>query len=194
MSYIYGPGSVLLEGWGGRAPEFFHLLRDGQAVLLPGDGRALLHPGYVTDLASAFGNALESPETIGQIYNIGGPRAVMMGDYIARIAAELGVEPKIEYVDPEKILTQFSALVDRCGLFFACEHMCCDISKAHREMGVATDNTSRERPGEEYSLDAGRGPRVSWFSGPPARVTRRGNYRNRVPVDFAEDITSTKSQ
>ncbi len=135
MSYIYGPGSVLLEGWGGRAPEFFHLLRDGQAVLLPGDGRALLHPGYVTDLASAFGNALESPETIGQIYNIGGPRAVMMRDYIARIAAELEVEPKIEYVDPEKILKQFPALVDRRGLYFACEHMCCDISKAHREMG-----------------------------------------------------------
>ena len=135
MSYIYGPGAVLLEGWGGRAPEFFQLLRDGQVVLLPSDGRALLHPGYVTDLASAFGNALESPETIGQIYNIAGPRAVMMGDYIAQIAAELGVEPKIEYVEAEKVLQQFPALVNRRGLYFACEHMCCDASKAGHQMG-----------------------------------------------------------
>jgi len=153
MSYIYGPGAVPLEGWGGRAPKFFQRLRDGQTVLLPGDGRALLHPGYVTDLASAFGNALESPETIGQVYNIAGPRAVMMKDYIAQIATELGVEPKIDYVDPEKILQQFPELVDRRGLFFASEHMCCDISKACREMGWQP----------ETSLGAGLAKSVVWM-------------------------------
>ena len=56
-------------------------------------------------------------------------------DYIARIAKELGVNPKIEYVDPEKIIQQFSPLVDRRGLYFASEHMCCDISKTRRDMG-----------------------------------------------------------
>ena len=110
------------------------MLRDGRTILLPNDGRALLHPGYVTDLATAFGNALETPETIGQIYNLGGPHALMMRDYIARIARQLKVEPEIEYAEPEEILKRYPELVDRRGLLFACEHMCCDIGKAEREL------------------------------------------------------------
>ena len=77
----------------------------------------------------------------------------MMKDYIAQIATELGVEPKIDYVDPEKILQQFPELVDRRGLFFASEHMCCDISKARHEMGWQP----------ETSLGAGLAKSVVWM-------------------------------
>jgi len=135
MSYIYGPGMVPLDGWGGRAPEFFQMLRDGETVPLPNDGRALLHPGYVADLARAFGDALERPCSIGQVYNIGGPQALMMRDYIGLIAQVMGVEPRLDFADPEEILSRFPNLTNRRGLLFACEHMCCDVSKAERDLG-----------------------------------------------------------
>ena len=135
MSYIYGPGMVLLEGWGGRSAEYFRMLRDRQTILLANDGRALLHPGYVTDLARAFGDVLQSPQAIGQIYNIGGPYALMMRDYIGLIAKQLNVEPRIEYATPEEIAKRYPDQVDHRGLLFACEHMCCDIGKARQELG-----------------------------------------------------------
>lgn len=133
-SYIYGPGMVLLDGWGGRNPKFFQMLRDRETIPLAHGGLALLHPGYVADLARAFGDALESPRTIGQCYNIGGHGALTMRDYLSLIARIMGVEPKFEFTSPQQILDRFGKYVDRRGLLFACEHMCCDITKAERDM------------------------------------------------------------
>ena len=151
MSYIYGPGMVPLEGWGGRAPEFFQMLRDGKTFPLPNDGRVLLHPGYVGDLVGAYGDALETPSSIGQIYNIGGPQALMMRDYISLIADVMGVEPRFEFADPEDILSRFPDLTNRRGLLFACEHMCCDVAKAERELGWRA--TTPLRVGLEQNID-----------------------------------------
>lgn len=135
MSYIYGPGDVLLDGWGWRCPEFFTMLRKGRSIPLANDGAALLHPGHVDDLGRAFGDALQSTQSIGQIYNIGGPRALMMRDYIRLISDVMGAKAEIEYVPPQTILSQFPDLAHERGLLFACEHMCCDISKAERHLG-----------------------------------------------------------
>ena len=135
MSYIYGPGMGLLEGWGGRSSEYFRMMLEGKPVMLAGDGRALLHPGYVADLARAYGDSLETPQAIGQIYNIGGPHALMMRDYISLIAEQFNVKPSFEYASPEEIQSRYPEQVDLRGLLFACEHMCCDISKAQRDLG-----------------------------------------------------------
>ena len=153
MSYIYGPGAVPLDGWGGRAPEFFTKLRDGETIPLADDGRALLHPGYVGDLARSFGDALEEPRGIGQVYNIGGPSALMMKDYLRLIAEVMGITPGFESAPPEDILTRFPDLTNRRGLLFACEHMCCDISKAERDLGW--------RP--TMRLDVGMAKNIAWM-------------------------------
>lgn len=153
MSYIYGPGAVPLDGWGGRAPEFFRMMRDGKTIPLAERGSALLHPGYVGDLARTFGDALEAPCSIGQIYNIGGPHAVMMRDYITLIAQAMNVDIKLEYVTQEEILAQFADFTNARGLDFACQHMCCDITKAGRDLGWQP--TMR--------LDVGLGKNIAWM-------------------------------
>jgi nucleoside-diphosphate-sugar epimerase len=134
MSYIYGPGDVPLDGWGGRSREFFRMLRDADKLFLPNDGRALLQPGYVADLARAFGAALECPRSIGEVYNIAGPSALMMRDYVGLIISLLGATPSFEYMPSEDVLAQFPKLTNRRGLLFACEHMCCEITKAERDL------------------------------------------------------------
>lgn len=135
MSYIYGPGDVPLDGWGGRCPDFFTMLSEGQTIPLANDGAALLHPGHVDDLGRAFGDALQSPNSIGQIYNIGGPYALMMRDYIRLISEVMGASAELEFVTPQTILSRFPQLTNERGLLFACEHMCCDVSKAERDLG-----------------------------------------------------------
>lgn len=154
MSNIYGPGDVPLDGWGGREPEFFRMLRDGKVVPLAEDGRALVQPGYVADLARAFGDVLERPGlSTGQIYNIGGDRAIMMKDYISLIGRLMGVEVRLEFAPAEDILERFPGLTNRRGLLFACEHMCCDISKAERDLGW--------RP--TVRLDVGLAANIAWM-------------------------------
>ena len=134
-SYIYGPGAVLLDGWGGRDPLFFRIMRDGETLPLAREGQALLHPGHVGDLARAFGDSLENPQSIGQIYNIGGFEAWKMSSYVELVAHELGVEPAIEYTSTEEVLSRFPHNTNERGLRFANEHMCCSITKAADDMG-----------------------------------------------------------
>jgi len=135
MSMIYGAGDIPLDGWGGRRKEFFHMLRDGATIPLPHAGLALLHPGDVSDLARAFGEALEQPRSIGQAYNIAGSRALAMRDYVAALAAVMGVAPRLEFTTPEEILRRFPQWTTERGLLLSCEHMCCDIAKAERDLG-----------------------------------------------------------
>jgi nucleoside-diphosphate-sugar epimerase len=153
MSYIYGPGAVPLDGWGGRSPIFFQKLRDGETIPLADDGRVLLHPGDVGDLARSFGDALETPRSIGQIYNIGGSHALMMKDYIRLIAELMGVTPSLEYVTPQEILARFPDITNARGMAVACEHMCCDISKAERDLGWHP----------QTRLDVGFGRNIAWM-------------------------------
>jgi len=134
MSNIYGAGDIPLDGWGGRSAEFFRKLRDGETIPLAEGGSALLHPGHVADLARSFRRALEQPRSIGQIYNIAGPHALMMRDYVRLIARIMGVEAKLEFTTQQNILERFPQHTNARGLSFACQHMCCDIAKARREL------------------------------------------------------------
>ncbi len=155
MSYIYGAGDKLLEGWGGRSAEFFKMLRDNKAIPLPGDGRALLHPGHVKDLGRAFLHAAERRSvSIGQIYNICGSHALMMKDYIAMTARIMGVKPKIEYASIQKICERFPEFTNERGMKFSCQHMCASIAKADTELDW--------RP--EIPLETGLRENIEWMN------------------------------
>ena len=58
--------------------------------LKPSSGVILMSPVHVEDVADAFVAALNSPETIGQTYELGGPEAVSWNDMIRRVAASVG--------------------------------------------------------------------------------------------------------
>jgi len=153
MSYIYGAGDKLLDGWGGRSDEFFQMMRDNKKIVLPNDGRALLHPGHVKDLGRAFLHAAEHPESIGQIYNIGGSYALMMKDYIAIIADVMEVKLDVEYAPLAEVVKLYPGIVNERGMKFACQHMCGSITKAERELDW--------RP--EISLQAGIRENIEWM-------------------------------
>jgi UDP-glucose 4-epimerase len=153
MSYIYGAGDIPLDGWGGRSDKFFQMLRDNQKIVMPNDGRALLHPGHVKDLGRAFLQAAERPASIGQIYNIGGSHALMIKDYVAMIAAAMQVKADIEYAPLADVVKRYPGIVNERGMKFACQHMCASIAKAQRELDWAP----------EISLPAGIRDNVEWM-------------------------------
>ena len=134
---IYGPGDIPLDIWGSRNILFFRRLIRNEVVTLPNDGRALLQPGYVTELGEAFVQALESPETIGQVYNISSDRAVTLREYLDVIKRVLGSTSPVIFRSMERILENYgpTGRVSEGGLRFVCEHMCVDIDKARNDFG-----------------------------------------------------------
>jgi NADH dehydrogenase len=74
-SLIHGPGGEFMKmeaKWARKkAPPFLFMPYFGSGILGLG-GAGMLQPVYVRDVARAFVDALEKPQTIGQVYNLGG--------------------------------------------------------------------------------------------------------------------------
>ena len=90
-SMIHGPGgafTAMLAGWARRrrAPYLF-MPYFGRGVLGQG-GSGRLQPVLVDDVARAFVDALATPSTIGQTYELGGPEVYTWPQFY-RIASEL---------------------------------------------------------------------------------------------------------
>lgn len=142
ISNVFGAGDVPLDLWGARNPAFFQRVADGHEIWIPNDGRALLQPVHVEDLARGFAAAIDSDAVTGQIYNLSSDQAVTLTEY-ARLTAEiLGSDPPMRFVPMDDILATGNA--NESGLRFVCEHMCIDSSKARAALGYAPRVTVRE--------------------------------------------------
>jgi uncharacterized protein YbjT (DUF2867 family) len=82
-SVIFGPGDSFLS-------LFADLLKLAPVVPLAGAG-ARFQPVFVGDVARAFGDALERPETFGQRYDLCGPGVYTLAELVRLTAATLGL-------------------------------------------------------------------------------------------------------
>lgn len=133
VSNVFGAGDVPLDLWGGRDPKYYQRVADGKEVWIPNDGRALLQPVHVDDLARGFCAALETDKAGGQIYNLSSERAVTLSHYAELGRELLGSQSPIRCVPMDQILATGKA--NEAGLRFVCEHMSIDCAKARRDLG-----------------------------------------------------------
>jgi NADH dehydrogenase len=61
----------------------------------PGDGQIMMSPVHAEDVAAAFVHALNDDDTIGKVFELGGPEQVSWSDMIRRIAAASGRDKSI---------------------------------------------------------------------------------------------------
>ncbi|MFA5645290.1 MAG: NAD-dependent epimerase/dehydratase family protein [Candidatus Ratteibacteria bacterium] len=153
MSNIYGAGDIPLDGWGGRAKEFFKMVYEEKEIWMAEDGRALLHPGHVKDLARSFLCAAENSISLGEIYNIAGSYALMLKDYVALIAEAMGKKPSYFFTSQEEVLSRYAGYTSARGLKFVSQHMCASIAKAGRDLSW--------RP--VISLELGMRDNIEWM-------------------------------
>jgi dTDP-glucose 4,6-dehydratase len=83
---IYGPHNYVY-----REAYVFDRAEARRPIPVPGDGKSLTHVVHVDDVAKGFAGALRSRASIGQAYNIAGPRAVSL-DLWAESAAKTCAE------------------------------------------------------------------------------------------------------
>lgn len=81
-SVIFGRGDGLFF-------RFAQLLRIAPILPLARAG-ALFQPVHVRDVAEAYARALIHPHTIGQVYELGGPRTIALGELVRWTAQMLG--------------------------------------------------------------------------------------------------------
>jgi len=156
-SYISGVGALPLDNLGGRRPGFIaDILREAE-ITLPNDGRALLQPVDVTDLAFSFLQCALTDVGVGQIYNICQAKAVTLTRYVEITAAALGRRARLVYAPLREMLIAHRDDADETGLRFLAEHMCFDIGKARRQLGYEPSLTT-ERAIERAAVWAAGGP------------------------------------
>jgi NADH dehydrogenase len=91
-SVIFGPGDSFLT-------LFAKLLPISPVIPLAG-GHARFQPVFVGDVARAFADALEQPETAGRTYSLCGPRVYTLAELIALVARELGLRRRVIPLGP----------------------------------------------------------------------------------------------
>ena len=74
---VYGPRNHP-TWWGGPVTAFTEALLDGEIMDLHGDGRQVRTFTYVSDTVDGFVRALDTPDAVGEILNIGGDEPITM--------------------------------------------------------------------------------------------------------------------
>jgi len=95
-TYISGPGDPAMR-------DYFWIERilDGNPLLVPGSGDHAFQQVYVQDVARAFADLIEYPESIGKAYNIAAEEIFSLNDYLRALGKILGVEPELIHVDQD---------------------------------------------------------------------------------------------
>ena len=134
-----------MDNLGDRRPEFIADIIAEKPLDLPNDGKALLQPVHVVDLANSFYLSMVHPAaSIGQIYNICLSHAFTLNDYLALTASVFNKKPVINYMSVDAILKKYGSSVGERDVRFLAEHMCFSIEKAIRELEYKPSYTPEE--------------------------------------------------
>ena len=88
---VFEPSYVFAQG-GGAFREFERLARM-PVVPVIGDGQYRHQPVWLGDVAAAYSHALERPQTVGRVYQLGGPQVFAFDDLLDEIARVTGHRP-----------------------------------------------------------------------------------------------------
>jgi nucleoside-diphosphate-sugar epimerase len=139
----YGPRNHP-SWWGGPQAVFAESLLDGRPMEIHGDGLQVRTFTFVSDTVEAFVRALDTPEAVGEIVNVGIDRPTTILSLAAQVQAALGVAPpaRTEHVSYESFGGRYQDVRRRIP----------DTEKAARLLGFRA----------WVELDAGLAETVAW--------------------------------
>jgi nucleoside-diphosphate-sugar epimerase len=130
----YGEGRDVIHVFG-RAAGTWKRLRQGQPVIVHGDGSSLWVACHIDDVARAFAGAGANPAAFGRAYNVSGEEVMTWDEYTARAAEGLGAPPpRIVHIPTDvlaRILPRRSRIIVENFRF----HNVFDTASARRDLG-----------------------------------------------------------
>jgi len=140
---VYGPRNHL-TWWGGPTVTFIESLLSGEAVEIHGDGMQTRSFTYVEDTVEGFMRALETPESRGEVINVGSTDALSI-----RCLAEK-IQDKLEI--PQPLRATFIGYDEMPGNYQDVRHRIPDTTKAEALLGFEA----------KVSLDEGLERTIDW--------------------------------
>ncbi|KAK9811798.1 hypothetical protein WJX72_010267 [[Myrmecia] bisecta] len=146
--YIYGPLNYNpVEEW------FFHRIKAGRPIPVPGSGMQVTQLGHVKDLATAFVKCLGNPKAYNQIYNISGERFVTF-DGIAKACAIAAGAPEPELVHFNAKDYDFGG---KKAFPMRDQHFFASVDKAQADLDWTPEFSLVDGLRDSYEKDFGRG-------------------------------------
>src|SRR5437773_1669413 len=156
--FAYGPGNPFY-----REAFFWDRLRANRPIIIPGDGTRLMQFAYVKDLVTACLRALETPQAVGEAFNIGNSRPVTQVEAVRALARAAGKSATLVRVPRERILTA-GGNVFRDPLYFG----------EYFDLPPITENVNKLQRVLRVRLtafDTGLRETYRWYIGQPKRRT-----------------------
>jgi len=122
---IYCPHNYLY-----REAYVFDRAEARRPIPVPGDGKSVTHVVHVDDVAKAFAEALRSHASIGQAYNIAGPRAVSLNLWVESAAKACTDEVRLIHYDENLVNRDV-----KDGFPLSTSPWIMSIQKAQRDLG-----------------------------------------------------------
>ena len=123
---VYGPRNHL-TWWGGPTVTFIEALLNGELLEIHGDGLQTRTFTYVTDTVDGFVRALRTPESRGEIVNVGGTETMSMLELAELVQTMLGV--------PQPLRARFVPYESLPGRYQDVRHRVPDTTKAQKLLG-----------------------------------------------------------
>jgi UDP-glucose 4-epimerase len=95
-SVPYGPRQNPRRRQGAVSVFIYKIMRQ-ESIQIWGDGQTLRDYFYIEDLVEALASALDIPDSINQVINLGGSRGYSLNQLVSLIEETLGLEANIEY-------------------------------------------------------------------------------------------------
>ncbi len=152
---VYGPRNHL-SWWGGPTVTFIEALLNGELLEIHGDGLQTRTFTYVTDTVDGFVRALRTPESRGEIVNVGGTETMSMLELAELVQTMLGV--------PQPLRARFVPYESLPGRYQDVRHRVPDTTKAQKLLGFEAG----------VGVEEGLAQTISWHQQQRATLVAEG--------------------
>ncbi|OVE85498.1 NAD-dependent epimerase/dehydratase family protein [Natronolimnobius baerhuensis] len=136
----YGEGGAVFHTFGSDT-YYLDRIREGEPIIVHGDGSSLWGPCHRDDVATAFVGAVGNETAYGEAYHATSEQTITWNQYYRRVAAAMDApEPEFVHIPTEQLR---EAAPERT-----------DMLEAHFQYSTVFDNTKAKRDlGFEYTIE-----------------------------------------
>jgi UDP-glucose 4-epimerase len=97
---VYGPRQNIADRYRNVVGIFMNQILQGRPMTVFGDGTQTRAFSYIEDVAPLMADAIDTTGAWNDVFNVGADQSWTLNDLAHRVAAAMGVEPRIEYLPP----------------------------------------------------------------------------------------------
>jgi UDP-glucose 4-epimerase len=95
---VYGPRQNIADRYRNVVGIFMNQILQGRAMTIFGDGMQTRAFSYVDDVAPLMAEAIDGDGAWNEVFNVGADEPWTLNDLARRVAAAMGVDPRIDYL------------------------------------------------------------------------------------------------